>query len=85
MNHGLPGWNDVRRITDELGLQIHLASMDARDRWHALQLRLAKLEHTVAHSGEQAVTHELSEIRGALLHLRDDMLARARGDFTTGW
>ena len=85
-NH--PGWHDVRRIADAIELQVHLAGMDARDRWHALQPQLAKLETAIAHSGEHAgdaVTRELSELGSTLLHLRDEIYARARGDFASGW
>ena len=81
-------WNDVRRLADELELRIHLAEMDARDRWHELEPRLEKLEHQIAHSGEQvedAVVRELHEVRDALRALRDDIQARARGDFLQGW
>jgi hypothetical protein len=28
---------DVRRLRDEVRLKLHLAGMDARDRWHALE------------------------------------------------
>jgi ElaB/YqjD/DUF883 family membrane-anchored ribosome-binding protein len=82
------GWHDIRRIVDELELQIHLAGMDARDRWQALQPRLAQLETVIAHSGEHAgdaVTREVSELGAALRHVRDEIFARARGDFASGW
>jgi hypothetical protein len=88
MRDHLTGWQDVRRIVDELELQIHLAGMDARDRWQALQPRLAHVETAIAHSGEHAgdaVTRELSEISATLHHLRDEIYARVRGDFTSGW
>ena len=81
-------WQDVRKIADELELQVHLGGMDARDRWCALQLRLGKVEQTLEHSGEragEAVAHELAEIHDGLVHLRDDIFARARGDYATGW
>jgi len=37
--------DDLRRITDELELEIHLAGLDARDRWRALEPQLYELEH----------------------------------------
>jgi hypothetical protein len=85
MTKHLAGWADVRQIADELELQIHLAGMDARDRWHTLQRRLARLEDTIMHSGERAASHELAHVRSALVHLRDDVVARAYSDFTAGW
>jgi ElaB/YqjD/DUF883 family membrane-anchored ribosome-binding protein len=72
-------WNDLRRIADELELKIHLAGMDARDRWQALRPRLAELERTIAHTGERAgklVTDELSAVGKALRQLRDDIAHR---------
>jgi len=71
-------WDDVRRMADELELKIHLAGMDARDRWRALQPRLAKLEHSIAHQTERAaavLADELAVIGKALQKLRDDLSA----------
>ncbi len=84
----LSTWDEVRRIADEIEVQLHLASMDARDRYHALQPRIAATEAAIVHSGEHAsdaVISELHELRTALLHLRDQVYAHARGDFVTGW
>ena len=78
----------MRRLADELEVQIHLAGMNARDRWHELEPRLDKLEKQIEHSGqraEAAVIHELHEVRDALRTLRDDLYARLRGNFTHGW
>ncbi len=83
-----PAWDDVRRIADEVELQIHLASMDARDRWHALQPRLVEVEREIARAGkdtEEAIEHELADIHTALVELRDHVYARARGDYVMGW
>lgn len=73
-------WTDLRRIADELELKIHLAGMDAHDRWKALQPRLDKLEKTLAQARARAskvVTEEVSTLRKALCELRDDV---ARSD-----
>ena len=81
-------WDDVRRLADELEVQVRLAEMDVRDRWHELEPRLEKLEHQIAHSGEraeEAVVHELEAMRDALRSLRDDLYMRARGDYVRGW
>jgi hypothetical protein len=69
-------WDDLRRAADELEVQIHLASMDTRDRWRALQPRLAELERSIALQGDragQAIADELSSIGVALRRLRDDV------------
>ena len=88
MTDNLTTWDEIRRTADELDVKIHLAGMDARDRWHALQPRIANLEHAFVHTGEHAgdaLTHELAAVRTALNELRDDLYARARGDFISGW
>jgi len=76
MDKQLSTWDEVRQIADELELKIHLAGMDARDRWHALQPRMAQLEQTLASSSKRAgevIERELSAIGAALRKLRDDV------------
>jgi hypothetical protein len=73
---GLSTWDEVRRVADELELKIHLASMDVRDRWHALEPRLAAFEHRMKEAGERAskaVADELEAIWNALRGIRDDV------------
>lgn len=85
MTNELSAWQGVQRLADEIEVQIHLAGMDARDRWHELEPRLEKLEQQIAHSGERASQAVVHELRDALRALRDDLYARARGDYTRGW
>jgi hypothetical protein len=76
MNEQPFSWDDVRRITDELELKIHLAGMDARDRWRALQPRLAEIQQTISKAGKRAsevAETELSSLGAALRRLRDDI------------
>jgi hypothetical protein len=54
MNEQASMWDDVRRIADEVELKIHLAGMDARDRWHELQPRLAEIEKSITKAGQRA-------------------------------
>ena len=74
---GQPGnWDDVRRIADEIELKIHLAGMDARDRWRSLQPRIVELEKTISRAGKRAgsvIDHEVDVIADALHRLRDDV------------
>lgn len=80
-NHGMneikkPTWDDVRRIADQLQLKMHLAGMEARDRWAKLQPRLAELEQEVAKGGERAATvmsTQLSAVGDLLEELRADI------------
>lgn len=76
MTEQLSAWDEVRRIADEVELKVHLASMDARDRWRALQPRLTEVERTLAAAGKRAtgaVERELASISEALRCLRDDV------------
>lgn len=72
-------WSELRRIADELELKIHLASMDARDRWASLKPRLTRIERMLERTGERAakvVQDEVQAIEQALRELRADL---ARG------
>jgi hypothetical protein len=74
-------WMELRRIADELDLKIHLASMDARDRWQTLKPRLAEFETKFARTGERAtkaVQDEIAAIGKALQKLRDDLAKAAK-------
>jgi C4-dicarboxylate-specific signal transduction histidine kinase len=81
-------WDDLRRITDELQLKIHLAEMDARDGWRELQPQLGEFEHKIADAGGTAsasVAHELSELGTGLRQLSGDLVMRLRGNYMEGW
>jgi hypothetical protein len=76
MNEPLSTWDDIRRIADELEVKIHLAGMEARDRWRALEPRLTEIESALAKAGKKAsvaIEHELGSIGAALRRLRDDI------------
>jgi hypothetical protein len=69
-------WETLRRIADELGLKVHLAGMDARDRWTALQPRIHELEKAIATAGKpigEAIDRELASLSRAVERLRDDL------------
>ena len=81
-------WDDLRRITDEIQLKLHLAEMDARDRWRELQPQLAEIEHKLADAGgtaSGAMAHELSELGAGLRQLSSDLVMRLRGNYVKGW
>lgn len=40
-----------RRIADDIALQIHLASMEVRDRWHPLKQRVEEMETKIVYAG----------------------------------
>jgi hypothetical protein len=75
-DHALSSWDEIRRVADELELQVHLASMDARDRWQALEPRLTALGRWFERSGErvgEAITKELSAVGELIKKLRADV------------
>jgi hypothetical protein len=81
-------WDDLRRFTEELQLKLHLAEMDARDRWRELEPQLIELEHKIADAGGtagDAVTHELTGLGAGLRHLGGDLVLRLRGNYMKGW
>ena len=46
--NGRATWDELRRAADEIEIQIHLAGMEARDRWRVIQPRFEKLEHQLS-------------------------------------
>jgi len=69
-------WEDLRRIADELQVQLHLAGMEARERWRALEPRISALEASLARTGAQvgtAIADELAAVTRAARELRDDL------------
>ena len=69
-------WDDIRRVVDQLKLELHLAGMDARDRWEKIQPRLAELEKSVesgAQKAGQAVSEQFATLGASLRELLDDV------------
>lgn len=69
-------WDEVRRIADEVEVQIHLASMEARDRWQVLKPRVLEIEKSIVAAGKragEAVEQEIASLGAALRRLRDDL------------
>ena len=52
-NH-LSNWDGLRRFADELELQVHLASMEMRDRWQKLEPRVTTFQQVLARTSERA-------------------------------
>jgi hypothetical protein len=73
-------WNELRRIADEFRVKLHLAGMDARDRWQALEPRLTALGKTIERGGEhteKVMAEELASVGKALRELRDSLAHQA--------
>jgi hypothetical protein len=76
----LSTWDEVRRIAEELQLKVHLASMDVRDRWRALEPQLAAFEHRMKDVGQRTsktVVDELETLWNTLRGIRDDAASRS--------
>jgi hypothetical protein len=72
-----PMLEDLRRMAEELNVRVHLAGMEARDRWNLLQPRLAEIERAVVRGSDRAeevVAKELADLGAALRRLRDDIV-----------
>jgi predicted enzyme related to lactoylglutathione lyase len=71
-----PSWDDVRRIADELEVKAHLATLDLRDRWRALQPQLAQVERQIADAGgklSMAISKQLTELGKTLRAMLDEL------------
>jgi len=62
-------WDEIKRISDELELKVHLASMDAKDKWNELKPRVKALEVKM---------EELNNVGTLIKELRDDVVGRAK-------
>ncbi|HUS27670.1 MAG TPA: hypothetical protein VMZ53_04155 [Kofleriaceae bacterium] len=72
-------WDDIKRMAQELEVQMHLAEMEARERWTALKPRIGELQKDMSDTGKkvnEVVEKELSSVGAALRKLRDDIVKR---------
>jgi hypothetical protein len=72
----VPTWTEIRRLADELQVKMNLAGKELRDRWHAFQPLLARLEHKVSAAGDRGtkvLAKELSDIGESLKRMIDDL------------
>ena len=72
-------WDDLRRIADEIEVKLHLAGMDARDKWNELKPKLSKLDQQFNEAGQKAndaIEKEARTVGAELKRLRDDLLGR---------
>jgi ribosome recycling factor len=63
---------ELKSMAEQIRLEIHLAGMEARDKWRELEPRLGKLEQEVEDKGEQvgeAVEQAFEEVGGAIRKL----------------
>jgi hypothetical protein len=70
----LSGWDELRRAADQLELEIHLGTMEARDHWRALRPKLEELEKRIAAAGSRAghaIAKEIASLAETIRGLRD--------------
>ena len=70
-------WDEIKRISDELEVKVHLGTMEAKDKWAALKPRVlalqAKMDEKATQAGERVV-EELNNV-GKLIK---ELAARAK-------
>jgi ElaB/YqjD/DUF883 family membrane-anchored ribosome-binding protein len=73
-------WDEIKRVSDELELKVHLGTMEAKERWAQLKPRVKALQDKAdakaTHAGERVV-EEMHNVGKLLKELRDDVVARA--------
>ena len=70
----LSGWDELRRAADQLELEIHLGTMEARERWRKVRPQLEALEQKIISAGQrasQAIAKEISSLAETIRGLRD--------------
>jgi ElaB/YqjD/DUF883 family membrane-anchored ribosome-binding protein len=74
-------WDEIKRISDELELKVHLAGMEAKDKWEELKPRVKDLGTKMEDKAEAAsarVVEELNNVGGLIKELRDDVVAKVK-------
>jgi len=70
----------LERLRDEIRLDMHLAGMDARDRWRVLEPRLLQAEKLASHLTEitfRAMGQMAAEVKRFQDYLKQHQLPRA--------
>ena len=74
-------WDEIKRISDELEVKVHLAGMDAKDKWEQLKPRVKDLGAKMEDKAEAAsarVVEELGNVGTLIKELRDDVVAKVK-------
>jgi len=68
----------LTQLRDEIRVRVHLAHMDAKDKWQELETQLASLEHRVASEGGAlfgATSQLAKELKQSLTDFRQRLSA----------
>jgi len=67
-------YTELRTLGDEIRVQLHLASMDAKDKWNReLEPRLYSFEKRVEHEVSDATKTALHDLRDAMRSFREQI------------
>jgi hypothetical protein len=69
-------WDDVRQLADQVRLEVHLAGMELKERWNALEPELREVEEKLSRAGdkvESLIAGQLATLATTLRKLADDM------------
>lgn len=72
-------WDDLRRLADEIEVKLHLAGMEARDKWAELKPKLSQLDKQFndgALRANDVIEKEARTVGAELKRLRDELLGR---------
>ena len=72
-NHVSESLRLLRQLRDEIRIELHLAGMEAQDRWKALDLKFSKAEKA-GHEVTEASRHLLQDAVGELKTFKDAII-----------
>jgi hypothetical protein len=70
--------NTLAQLRDEIRVRLHLAQLDAKDKWQELEAQLASFEHKVASDGGSVMgaTAQLAkDLKQSLVDFKDRLSA----------
>jgi hypothetical protein len=74
-------WEEVRRLADEVRVKMHLAGMELKDKWKALEPQLQDVEQKLKAGGERAggvITTQVDAIAAGLRQFADELSASVK-------
>jgi hypothetical protein len=73
-------WDDIRRMADEVRLKLHLAGMEAKEKWSKLEPQIIELENKVKSGvkdgggrAASAVGDQVEALAGGLRQFADEL------------
>jgi ElaB/YqjD/DUF883 family membrane-anchored ribosome-binding protein len=69
-------WDDVKRLADEARVKMHLAGMELKEKWKALEPQIKEAERKAKEGAEKAgdkVTEQVSALAAGLRQFVDEL------------